>query len=77
MPLVQVRDVPDQTVDALKACAAERGLTLSAYLRAEFGRLASQPTNAQLVERLAHRDRLGGPTADQTVAEVHRTRAAS
>jgi hypothetical protein len=33
MPLIQVRDVPEATVTALKARAAERGLTLTSYLR--------------------------------------------
>jgi hypothetical protein len=33
MSLVQVRDVPEATLRALKTLAAERGLTLSAYLR--------------------------------------------
>jgi antitoxin FitA len=77
MPLVQVRDVPEATVNALKARAAERGLTLAAYLRAELERLAIRPSNAEIVDRLARRERQGGPTAADTVAEVRRTRAAS
>jgi len=40
MPLIQVRDVPDATVDALKSRAADAGLTLAAYLRVELERLA-------------------------------------
>ena len=77
MPLVQVRDVPDSTLRALKALAGERGLTLSAYLRVELGRLATRPTNAEIVERLARRDRRGGPTVAETVAEIRRARDAS
>ncbi|HEY5223549.1 MAG TPA: antitoxin [Microbacteriaceae bacterium] len=77
MPLVQVRDVPDDTLRALKARAAERGLTLSAYLRGELDRLAKVPTNAQIAERLARRDRRGGPTVAETVAEIRRMREAS
>jgi len=77
MPLVQVRDVPEGTLGALQALAGERGLTLSAYLRDELGRLATRPTNADIVERLARRDRHGGPTVAETVAEIRRTRAAS
>jgi hypothetical protein len=77
MPLVQVRDVPEATVNALKARAAERGLTLAAYLRAELERLAARPSNAEIVERLARRERRGGPTVADTVEEVRRTRAAS
>jgi len=77
MALIQVRDVADATVRALKARAAERGLTLTAYLRAELDRLAARPSNAEIVERLARRNRRGGPTANDTVAEIRRTREAS
>lgn len=77
MPLVQVRDVSEATVSALRARAAEKGLTLAAYLRAELDRLAARPTNAELVEQLARRDRRGGPTVTETVEEVRRVREAS
>lgn len=77
MPLVQVRDVPEATVNALKVRAAERGLTLTAYLRAELDRLAARPSNAEIAERLAHRNRRGGPSVADTVAEIRRVRAAS
>ena len=77
MPLVQVRDVPEATLRALKTRAAERGLTLSAYLRGELDRLAARPTNAEVVERLARRRRRGGPTVADTLAEIRRTRDAS
>jgi antitoxin FitA len=77
MPLVQVRDVPEPVLRSLKAQAAERGLTLTAYLRAELARLAARPTNAELVERLARRDRRRGPTVDDTVAEIRRLRESS
>lgn len=77
MTLVQVRDVPEPTLRALKAQAAERGLTLSSYLRGELERLAARPTNAEIVERLARRNRRGGPTVADTVAEIRRTREAS
>lgn len=77
MPLVQVRDVSEKTLNSLKSHAAERGLTLTAYLRAELDRLAARPTNADIVERLARREREGGPTVADTVAEIRRTREAS
>lgn len=77
MPLVQVRDVPEATIRALKAHAAQRGLTLSAYLRDELSRLAARPTNAEIVERLSRRNRSGGPSLVDTVAEIRRTREAS
>lgn len=77
MPVVQVREVPEATLNALKIRAAERGLTLSAYLRYELDRLATRPTNAEIVELLARRDRRGGPSVADTVAEIRRTREAS
>jgi hypothetical protein len=77
MPLVQIRDVPSSTVNALRAQAAEQGLTLAAYLRAKLERLAQQPTNAEIVERLARRNRAGNPTVEETVAEIRRLREAS
>jgi hypothetical protein len=77
MALVQVRDVPEVTLNALKAQAAERGLTLTAYLRAELEKLAARPTNAEIVERLARRDRRGGPAVADTVAEIRRLRETS
>jgi antitoxin FitA len=61
-------DVADSTLTALKVRAAERGLTLSAFLRSELDRLAARPTNAEIVERLATRNRNGGPTPADTVA---------
>lgn len=67
----------DDTVAALKAQAAREGLSLSAYLRREFERLAARPTNAEVAERLARRQRTGGPTTADTVAEVRRLRAES
>jgi hypothetical protein len=77
MALIQVRDVPEPTVRALKARAAERGLTLTAFLRAELDRLAARPTNAEIAERLARRNRRGGPTVADTVEEIRRIREVS
>jgi transposase len=77
MALIQIRDVSETTVRALKARAAERGLTLTAYLRAELDRLAARPSNAEIAERLARRNRRGGPTAADTVAEIRRIRQVS
>lgn len=77
MALVQIRDLPETTVRALKAQAAERGLTLTAHLRAELNRLAARPTNAEIAERLARRNRRGGPSAADTVAEIRRIREVS
>jgi antitoxin FitA len=77
MPLIQVRDVPASTVDALRAQAADRGQTLTAYLRTELERLAARPTNAEIARRLGARNRRGGPKTSDTVAEIRRTREVS
>ena len=77
MALIQVRDVPEATLNALKAQAAERGLSLTAFLRGELDRLAARPTNAEIAERLARGNRRGGPTVADTVAEVRRLRETS
>lgn len=77
MALVQIRDVPDTTVNALRAQAAEQGLTLAAYLRAQLDRIAQHPTNAEIMERLSRRNRAGNPTVEETVAEIRRLREAS
>ncbi|MBO0808413.1 MAG: antitoxin [Actinobacteria bacterium] len=77
MPLVQLRDVPETTVTALKVQAAERGLSLAAYLRNELERLAKRPTNAEIADRMARRTRVDGPTVSDTVAEIRRIREAS
>ena len=70
MPLVQVRDVSETTVNALKARAAERGLTLTSYLRAEPDRFAAHPSNADVVLALG----LEAPliTSDRKMCEAQR-----
>jgi len=77
MSLIQVRDLSEDTVRALRVKAAERGLSLSGFLRVELDRLARSPSNAEVVRRLLERDRRGGPTTAQTVGEIRRTREAS
>jgi predicted DNA-binding protein len=52
MPLVQVRDVPEETVARLKARAKEKGLTMAAYIRDELEKLAERPTNAEVVAEI-------------------------
>ena len=69
--------MPQSTVDSLKQLAAERGLTLAAFLRAELDRLATRPSNAEIVNRLARRERSGGPLINESVAEIRRVREAS
>ncbi len=53
--LVQVRDVPEDVHRTLKARAAQAGMSLSEYLRAELTRIAALPTNEELRARLRQR----------------------
>jgi antitoxin FitA len=77
MSVVQIRDLPEATVSALKAKASAEGMSLSAFLRRELQDLAARPSNAEVVERLARRQRDGGPSHAQTVAEIRKLRAGS
>ena len=65
MATLYIRDVPDDVADELKARAAAEGVSLSAYAAAQLSRVASRPTNEQIVQ-----DRSGGPTAVQVVQAV-------
>ncbi|GAB3922366.1 hypothetical protein GCM10011575_14000 [Microlunatus endophyticus] len=69
-----IRDVPDEVTALLKKRAAAQGLSLSAYVGAELTKLASRPTNAEVVDRLRAKDRSGGPTTDEIVAEIRALR---
>jgi len=53
--LIQIRDVPDDVHRTLKARAAQRGTSLSEYLRSELERVASSPTPEELIARIASR----------------------
>jgi hypothetical protein len=52
-------------------------LSLAAYLREELTRISARPTNAEIVERMARRDRRDGPAVEDTVAEIRRIRQVS
>lgn len=51
--MIQLRNVPDALHRALKARAAQEGLTLSDLLVREARRLVAQPSAAELAVRLA------------------------
>jgi plasmid stability protein len=53
--LVQIRDVPEGVHRTLKARAAQRGTSLSEYLRSELERVATAPTPDELLARLRTR----------------------
>lgn len=74
MTTLYVRDVPTDVAQTLKDRAAAEGKSLSAYVVAEISRIASRPTNAEIVARLAQRDRREGPVTADIVDAVRQSR---
>lgn len=74
MATLYVRDVPDEVADTLKQRAESEGKSLSAYVVAELSRIASRPTNAEIVQRLRASGRVGGPTTDDIVDALSQSR---
>ena len=70
MTTLYIRDVSEDVAETLKERAAAEGKSLSAYVGAELTRIATRPTNAQVVARLRERDRAAGPTADEILEAV-------
>ena len=68
MSTIQVRNVPDELSRTLKAKAALEGRSLSDYLLGELQRIAERPSRAELLARLAARDRPDLPPASQVLA---------
>lgn len=56
--MIQIRNVPDPVHRTIKARAAQAGMTLSDYLRAEVERLAALPTREEMLARLHRRSRV-------------------
>lgn len=74
MTTLYVRDVPPEVTRTLKERAAAEGKSLSSYVAAELTRLASRPTNAEIVERLRQLDRGEGPTSTDIVEALEQFR---
>ena len=55
MPMVQIRNVPDDMHRELKARAALAGMSVSEYLLQELRRSLERPTREELLRRLAKR----------------------
>ena len=51
--MIQIRNVPDDVHRRLKARAAEQGMSLSDYLRAEVEKVAAILTPDEIKERLS------------------------
>jgi hypothetical protein len=72
MPNVLVRGVPDDVHAQLQRRAEAAGQSLQQYLTAELTRLATAPTMADVLERIARRrgGRVGLDTAVSDLAEA-------
>jgi plasmid stability protein len=55
-----IRDVPDETRDALAGRAARAGQSLQEYVRAQLIGLAEQPDPVEFWDRVRHRARATG-----------------
>lgn len=55
MPMVQIRNVPEDLHRELKARAALAGMSVSEYLLQELRRSLERPTREELLRRLAKR----------------------
>jgi plasmid stability protein len=66
--MLQVRNVPDDLHEALRARAAEAGLSLSEYALRELRAVAARPSKADVLARAAHRG--GRMSFEEAVAEV-------
>lgn len=69
MTTIQVRNVSDETSRALKAKAALEGRSLSDYLLRELDRIATRPSRAELLERIASRGVIALDPAAQVLAD--------
>ena len=69
MTTIQVRNVSEETSRALKAKAALEGRSLSDFLLRELDRIATRPSRAELIERIAGRAVVTIDPAPQVLAE--------
>jgi hypothetical protein len=69
-----IRDVSDEVAETLKERAAAAGMSLSAYVAGELAKLASRPTNAEIVQRLRTRNRSAGPSTSDIIEAVRNSR---
>ena len=68
MPLIQVRDVPEDVRDELARKAALAGKSLQSYLLGELTQLAERPTVAEIVARAQARAKATGSTVTMSDA---------
>ena len=64
MPSMTIRHVPEEVRNTLAARAARSGRSLQEYMLDELGRLAAQPTVAELMDEVERRKRQSGVVLD-------------
>ena len=73
--LIQIRDVPDEVHERLRARAAARGESLNTYMRRMVVREAEErPTLDEVLERIQARGPLGKPDGKSAAAYIHEAR---
>ena len=68
MPLIQVRDVPEEVRDELARKAALVGKSLQSYLLGELTKLSERPSMAEIVARNQARATAAGSTVTMSDA---------
>jgi plasmid stability protein len=74
MPMIQIRDVPDEVHRELKARAALAGMSLSEYLLLELRRSLERPTRDELLRRLSGREPVRPRPAPANAVRTERSR---
>ena len=75
MRMLQVRNVPETIHRALKARAAQAGMTLSDFVLAELSRTLERPTRQELMKRLSRRAPVVLPESVVSILHQERDRS--
>jgi len=75
MPLLQIRNVPEDARRTLKARASARGESLNSYLLALIERDVARPTVEEVLERAARRAGRANASALDVLDEARAERA--
>lgn len=71
MRTLYLRNVPDEVAERLESLSREAGMSVSAYAVKGLSMLSAQEHNRQVFARLQSID---GPSLDDVVEELHRSR---
>jgi plasmid stability protein len=74
VPLMQIRNVPEEARRALKARAAARGESLNTYLLGLISREVARPTVGEVLERAARRTERAEPSTVDVLDAVRSER---